>query len=176
METEDQKCYNQLRFYTSEGEYLGFHTKILVCGTLTQPPQGEINFYAVHPLKTLLYHGIQIGGLICNDMWANPCYTPGPDPHLDQQLANLRAKIILHAVNGGSRDESDWSILSRQYHEANLRMRARGNKIWIVTVDNCYPLDSSCSSPSGVINPEGNWVCRTKPKGEQFFSYTIELP
>ncbi len=37
----DGKCYNQIRFYKSDGEYLGFHSKILTCGTMEEPPQGE---------------------------------------------------------------------------------------------------------------------------------------
>lgn len=174
VEPEDQKCYNQIRFYKPDGEFLGFHSKTLTCGTMTDPPRGEISHYAVRPLMTFDYNGIQIGGLICNDLWANPGCTPVPDPHLTQQLARMGAKIIFHAVNGG-RDGSEWSDVAWQYHESNLRMRANAGGIWIVTVDNCYPVEILCSAPSGVINPEGKWVCRTKPQEEQFFSYTISI-
>ena len=52
VEEEDQKCYNQIRFYQPDGVYLGFHSKTLTCGTMTQPPRGEINDYAVAPLRT----------------------------------------------------------------------------------------------------------------------------
>ena len=169
---EDEKCYNQIRFYKPDGEYLGFHSKTLTCGSLTAPPKGEINHYTVSPLKTFDYDGISIGGLICNDLWANPGCTPGPDPHLTQQLSKMGAKIIFHAVNGG-RSASEWSDVAWQYHESNLRMRAQAGSLWIVTVDNCHPVELRCSSPSGVINPQGEWVCKTESKGEQFFSYTI---
>jgi len=86
-------------------------------------------------------------------MWANPVYTPVPDIHLSQQLSDMGARIIFHAVNGG-RDGSDWSrSVVWPYHETNLRMRARSGNIWIVTVDNSDPTDLPCSSPSGVIGP-----------------------
>ncbi|MFC1719201.1 carbon-nitrogen hydrolase family protein [Candidatus Poribacteria bacterium] len=174
VEPQDQKCYNQIRFYKPDGEYLGFHSKTLTCGSLTDPPKGEINHYAVSPLTTFDYNGIQIGGLICNDLWANPGCTPIPDSHLTQELSLMGAKVIFHAVNGG-RSASEWSDVAWQYHNSNLRMRAQAGKLWIVTVDNCFPMEIRCSSPSGVIDPHGGWVCKTESKGEQFFSYTIQI-
>ncbi|HGJ66469.1 TPA: carbon-nitrogen hydrolase family protein [bacterium] len=170
----DGKCYNQIRFYKPEGEYLGFHSKTLTCGSMDEPPQGEINHYAIKPLSTYDYNGICIGGLICNDLWANPGCTPIPDPHLTQQLSKMGAKIIFHAVNGG-RSASEWSDVAWHYHESNLRMRANAGAIWIVTVDNCYPPELRCSAPCGVININGNWVCKTDPHDEQFFCYIIEI-
>jgi predicted amidohydrolase len=98
---KDGKCYNQIRFYNKNGRYLGSHSKILLCSTLTKPLKGEIEQYSVKPLKTFNFKGIIIGGLICNDMWANPNCTHIPDMHLSQQLAMKGAKIIFHAVNGG---------------------------------------------------------------------------
>jgi predicted amidohydrolase len=169
----DEKCYNQIRFYKPDGKYLGFHSKTLTCGSMTDPPQGEINNYAIQFLRTYDFNGICIGGLICNDLWANPGCTPIPDPHLTQQLSKIGAKIIFHAVNGG-RSDSEWSDVAWRYHESNLRMRANAGKIWIVTVDNCHPTNLRCSSPSGVINPKGDWVYQTESKGEQFFSYALE--
>ena len=61
IEAEDEKCYNEIRFYEADGEYLGFHSKTLTCGSLTDPPKGEINDYAVSPLRTFDFHGITIG-------------------------------------------------------------------------------------------------------------------
>ena len=43
VEPEDGRCYNQLRFYDRDGACLGFHSKILRCGTLDDSPEGEIN-------------------------------------------------------------------------------------------------------------------------------------
>ena len=174
LEPADSRCYNQIRFYDQDGSYRGFHSKTLTCGSLTDPPEGEINHYAVKPLETFDLQGLSVGGLICNDLWANPGCTPMPDPHLTQQLARMGAHIIFHAVNGG-RNGSEFSAVAWQYHEANLRLRARAGKLWIVTVDNCDPAHLPCSSPSGVIDPHGNWVVQTPAQGEQFFAYTIEV-
>ncbi len=96
------KCYNQLRFYRPDGAYLGFHSKMLRCGSLDTPSQGEINHYSASALRTFPWaSGITIGGLICNDMWANPECTPMPDTHLSQRLSAMGARIIFHGVNGG---------------------------------------------------------------------------
>jgi len=174
IEPEDGKCHNQIRFYGSSGDHLGFHGKTLRCGSHEEPPKGEINNYAETPLRTFELNGVRVGGLICNDLWANPACTPMPDPHLTQQLSKMGARIVFHAVNGG-RNGSDWSRLVWQFHESNLRMRARSGNLWIVTVDNCHPTDIPCSSPSGVISPEGDWLVKTEPRGEQFFAHTIRI-
>ena len=173
---DDGHRYNQIRFYRPDGEYLGFHSKILLCGTLGSGSSGEINHYGTTALRAFIWsQGLVIGGLICNDLWANPECTSMPDSHVTQLLSGMGARIIFHAVNGG-RDGDEISRLNWQYHEANLRLRARAGRIWIVTVDNANPISLPCSSPSGVIDPQGNWVYRTEPIGAQFFTWNIELP
>jgi deaminated glutathione amidase len=175
VEDDDDRTYNQIRFYDPDGTYLGFHSKTLTCGTLTDPPRGEIEHYAVRSLRTFDLQGVRVGGLICNDLWANPGCTPQPDVHLSQQLALLGARIIFHAVNGG-RDGSAWAQqVVWPYHESNLRMRAQAGQVWIVTVDNAYPFTMPCSAPSGVLSPQGEWLVQAPAKGEQFYAYTIEL-
>jgi predicted amidohydrolase len=174
IEPDDGLCYNELRFYDRDGVFLGFHSKTLRCGSLTEPPRGEINDYAARPLQVFDFHGVTVGGLICNDLWANPGCTPMPDPHLTQELANRGAKVILHAVNGG-RDGSEWSEVNGRFHESNLRMRAQAGRLWIATADNCAPAHLPCSAPSGVVSPDGRWACRTEPKGERFFCHSIEI-
>lgn len=172
---EDGKCYNQVRFYDQAGSFIGFHSKILRCGSLEDSPRGEINTYATTPLKVFDWDTFKIGGIICNDMWANPQCTPMPDTHISQQQSKLGAKVLFHAVNGG-RNASDWSTqVVRNYHESNLQMRARAGKLWIVTVDNSHPTDIPSSCPSGVIDPEGNWAIKANDKGESFFEYEIDL-
>jgi len=172
----NELIYNQLRFYSPDGRYLGFHSKILRCGSLTDSTEGEISQFSVTPLQTFSFGGLTIGGLICNDMWANPGCTPMPDPFLSQQLANMGARVIFHAVNGG-RNGGEWSQdVVWPYHESNLRMRTQAGNVWVVTVDNSNPATKPCSAPCGVIDPQGNWVYRTQPQGEQFFIHTIEIP
>ena len=172
---DDRQIYNQIRFYRPDGLYLGFHSKTLTCGSLKPPVTGEINHYAVSDLRVFRWReDLTIAGLICNDLWANPEVTPAPDVHLSQQLADMGTQVLFHAVNGG-RDGSEWSQLVWHYHEANLRMRARAGGLWMVTVDNCFPISLPCSAPSGIITPTGDWACRTAPSGPQFFTYTIDV-
>jgi len=175
MVESDGRHYNQLRFYRNDGRYLGFHAKTLRCGTLERPSRGELEHYATAPLRTFdLLPGVTVGGLICNDLWANPGCTPMPDPHLTQRLARMGAQIIFHGVNGG-RDGGEWSQVAWRYHEANLRMRARAAGVWIATVDNAAPETLPCSVPSGVIDACGRWVCRTRPVGEDLFCCDVPL-
>ncbi|MFT5086458.1 MAG: putative amidohydrolase [Candidatus Latescibacterota bacterium] len=170
----DDRCYNQIRFYDKGGTYLGFHSKTLTCGSLEDPSRGEIEHYAVAPLSTYELDGVRVGALICNDLWANPGCTPQSDPHLSQQLARMGAHVIFHAVNGG-RSGGEWSQVAWQYHESNLRMRARAGSLYIATVDNSFPADIDCSSPSGLIDPQGNWLCRSESQGEHFLTFEIEI-
>ncbi len=175
LEPGEERPHNQIRFYSAQGEYLGFHSKTLTCGSLTDTPQGEINDYAVSPLRTFQLGEVTLAGLICNDLWANPGCTPGPDPHLTQQLSRMGAQVIFHAVNGG-RDGGPWSRqVAWPYHESNLRMRAQAGGLWIVTADNCDPLGIPCSAPSGVVDPKGQWVVKTANTGRDYFVHTIEL-
>jgi predicted amidohydrolase len=97
------------------------------------------------------------------------------DPHLVQQLAKMGTRIILLAVNGGP-GRGEEINLTRQFHEANLRLRARAAGVWVVVVDNCGDRKNlSCSAPCGIIDPNGKWVFKTRPAGEHLFAYTINL-
>jgi predicted amidohydrolase len=175
VEPDDQKCYNEIRFYNASGRFLGFHTKTLLCSSLSDPPKGEINHYATRPLQTFEIKGITVGGLICNDMWGNPQCTSMPDPHLSQRLSNSGARIIFLAINGG-RNGGDWSEnVNWPYHEVNMRMRARAGKVWVVSTDNCYPTTLPCSAPSGVLGPDGQWAAKAPRQGEQVVIHTIRL-
>jgi predicted amidohydrolase len=174
-ELDDNRCYNQIRFYGKDGAFLGAHTKTLLCGTLTKSSKGEINHFSVRPLRTYQLEGITVGGLICNDLWANPQCTPMPDAHLTQQLSAQGAKIIFHAVNGG-RSDNEWSEqVNWPYHEANLRMRAASGAVWIVTADNCEPMTIPCSAPSGVLQPDGKWAAKAPNRGEHLVVHTIQV-
>jgi predicted amidohydrolase len=175
VEPDDGKCYNEIRFYDSEGTFVGFHTKTLLCGSLTDPPKGEINHYGTRPLKTFQIKGITIGGLICNDMWGNPQCTPMADSHLSQRLSESGARVIFHAINGG-RNGGPWSEeVNWPYHEANMRMRAVAGKVWIVSADNCFPTDIPCSAPSGMLQPNGQWASKAPRVGEHIVVHTIQL-
>ena len=170
----DGLCYNELRFYLPDGTYLGCHTKTLLCGTITEPTVGEINHFATKPLRVFDFNGITVGGLICNDMWANPGCTPTVDTHLSHRLAQMGAKVIFHAVNGG-RDDSELSqVTTKRFHECHVLLKAAADDVFIVTVDNSFPHTMPTSSIGGVAGPDARWAYRMEDKGQQFGVYTLE--
>ncbi|MGH9389049.1 MAG: nitrilase-related carbon-nitrogen hydrolase, partial [Vicinamibacteria bacterium] len=84
-EPEDGLRYDQLRFYDKDGAFLGFHAKILLCKRVAKPESvGEIDHFKTKPLRTFALGGLTVGGLVCNDLWANPEWTPMDDTHLVQ--------------------------------------------------------------------------------------------
>jgi len=154
---------------------LVFRSKTLLCGSFSDPPQGEINDYAIRPLRTFEIKGIRVGGHICNDMWANPQCAPMPDPHLSQKLSKAVAEIIFLAINGG-RDGGSWSIeVNLPFHEVNMRMRAAAGRVWVVSADNSFPHTVPCSAPSDVLRPNGQWAMQVPRKREHVKVFTIEL-
>jgi len=173
MFEEDGLCYDELRFYQPDGTYSGCHTKQLLCANMMEEdPKGEINYFKKMPLRVFDFMGITIGGLLCNDMWANPMWTPDPNPHLTRLLVAMGAKVIFHSVNGG-RDRSIFSQKTvKQFHEIHLLMNSIANRIPIVSVDNAYPLDIGVSSKGGVVS-EAEWVFQLPDKGRQFGSYML---
>jgi predicted amidohydrolase len=177
FQEDDGHRYNEIRFYDREGEFLGFHAKILLCKRLAFPDRkGEGDCFKTKPLGTFTLNGLTVGGLVCNDMWANPEYTPMDDPHLSTQLARLGAKVIFHSVNAGQSKEGDELTLIRAYHESNVRMRARGGRQWIVVANAADPKGERAGHvTSGVVDPAGKWVVQADPKGERFFAATIDV-
>jgi predicted amidohydrolase len=97
-----------------------------------------------------------------------------PDPHLTHQLATMGARIIFHAVNGG-RDDSPLSPIHTAFHESNLLLRARADKLWVATVDNADPFHLPTSSPSGLVAPDGTWHTQAPRQGEQLFTATVDF-
>ena len=163
------RCYNQIRFYEKDGRYLGYHAKTLLCSSkLEEPYSDEMTTYSSKSLEVFFFQGVWIGGLICNDMWANPCCTPLPDIHLSHVLARMGAKIIFHAVNGGRGDQESID-LNRAFHQSNQRLRAMADQLYIVTVDNAFPLTKENSCSSGVISPEGKYLCKLPTRGEGIY-------
>ncbi len=172
----DGTRYDAQRFYSRDGEYLGFHSKILLCRRMSNPTaKGEIDFFKSAPLRVFNFQGLTVGGLVCNDMWANPEWTPTPDPYLARQLAGLGARVIFVSANAGQDDGEDWPLL-HAFHESNLQLRARNAKVWVVVADAADPCGKRRSNcPSGVVGPNGRWAVRVEPSGEQFFALTIEV-
>jgi predicted amidohydrolase len=169
-ETENggEYCYNQVRIYSPEGEYLGYHAKILRCSSLHHPGTGEMKDYVEGKLGTFEWRGIRFGALICNDLWATPRWTTMPNPYLPWKLWQMGARVILHAIHSG-RDQRH-----RAFHESSSELWARALALPIVQV-NAAPADGGAvNAPSGVIGTEGQRYLSVPDVGEQYF--TCDLP
>ena len=171
-----EKPLNQIRFYDREGDFLGFHSKILRCTNMKNPQEGkeEVDLFACTELKTFSFMDLTIGGLVCNDLWATPDWTSMPDPFLVQELSGMGASLIFHATNTGG-VPGEWGEVYRQFHDSNIRLRALTGKVWIVTTNAAPTNNGECLNKSGVVGPDGSWVVKAENTGEQFFVYTITL-
>ncbi len=171
---EHDGCYNEIRFYDTDSTYLGAHTKTLLCGKPGDTRE-EISYFKTAPLRTFTFKGVTVAGLICNDLWANPGCTYMPDSHLTRILADLGAKIIFHAVNGGRDNSYNSQYYCKNFHEANLILRAQNSGVWIATVDNAAPVENPNSSYGGIVSPDGGWAMRMNDTGLQLAVYEINL-
>lgn len=168
LEDDVEHCYNQVRIYTPEGEYLGYHAKILRCSRLDYPGTGEMRSYVEGTLRTFEYNDIRFGALICNDLWATPGYTTMPNPYLPWQLKRLGAEVILHAVNTGT------DLRTRPFHESSVALWCLKLGVHIVEVNAGKP-DGPTNARSGVIGPDGEWLTMAPDVGEAQFVYDIVL-
>jgi len=162
-------CYDQVRIYAPNGDYLGAHSKILLCSSLHHPGSGELQSYVGGTLQTFAWGGIRFGVLICNDLWATPGFTTLPNPYLAWQLRTLGAQLIYHAVA-----TAGTPVFFRPYHELNQALWAKALKIPIVTTnltDGITP--SACRA--GVVGPDGEHKCMADDVGERFFSCRLTV-
>jgi predicted amidohydrolase len=161
-------CYNQVRIYAPDGEFLGYHAKILRCSPLDLPGTGEMKDYVEGTLRTFEWRGIRFGALICNDLWATPGWTTMPNPYLPWQLHRMGAEFILHAVNSGT------GLINRPFHESSVALWALKLGIPIVEV-NASKSEHPVNARSGVMGPEGDWLFMAPDTGEPQFTYEISL-
>ena len=185
FEANDGRRYNAQRFVSREGEDLGFHAKILLCRRMSDPEgKGEVDCFQTRALRTFQLHGLTVGGLVCNDYWANPEWTPMADPHLAQRLGEMGARVIFVSANTRPKT-GDAGQLGRDYHMSNIRMRARAAKTWVVVVNAGDPVGFKgeptdegprlLPAPSGVVDANGTWKVLVPSAEEQFFVYSIDL-
>jgi predicted amidohydrolase len=127
------------------------------------------------PLRTFGLNGLTVGGLVRDDPWANPEWTPVDDPHLSRRLARMGARVVFHAVNAGS-STGDELALNRAYHDANPRLRARSGRQWVIVANAADPkAEREGNVVSGIVDPRGTWTIQAEPKGERFFAATIDI-
>jgi predicted amidohydrolase len=155
---------NQIRVYSPDGAYQGYHAKILRCSAPEDPAGGEVRDYAGGALRIFDFHGIKIGALICNDLWATPGYTCLPNTYLALQLKKMGAQILVHAVNTGPDPRY------RSFHMASQELWALTLKLSMVGVNASA---GAMSAPSGVTGPDGKRLYTAPESGEHYFSFDV---
>ena len=157
----DGDTYNQARIYDDTGELLGTQEKLV-------PVEKERKLFRPGPeLRTFEHNGITFGCLIGNDLWVAPGFGPYADTRLSYQLSQQGVQVIFHLVDSGT----DPSYAT--YFDSNLRLRAKEAKCPIVVVN--AAAEEPLNVPSGIVSTEGEWLVKCPAKGEQQFSYDLEL-
>jgi predicted amidohydrolase len=155
-------CFNQVRVYAPEGQYLGAYSKILRCSELDVPGTGEMAEYAEGTLRTFEWEGCTFGILICNDLWATPGYTTMPNPYLPWKLQQMGAQFIVHSINSGTAQKY------KPFHESSAELWALSLHIPIMEVNAAQ--EERINAQSGLIDAQGQRILRVPDTGTQFFT------
>jgi len=161
-------CYNQVRVYAPEGQFMGAYSKILRCSNITLPGTGEMVEYVEGELRTFSWNGLRFGILICNDLWASPGYTTMPNPYLPLKLKQMGAQFIVHCINSGTFQKY------RPFHESSADIWALSVKIPILEV-NAAQQNEIINAQSGLIDANGERNLRVPDSGMQFFTVKIHI-
>jgi len=159
-------CYNQVRVYAPDGDFMGAYSKILRCSSLDLPGTGEMVEYVEGELRTFDWKGNRFGILICNDLWATPGFTTMPNPYLVWKLKQMGAQFIVHCINSGSVQKY------RNFHESSAELWALSVQIPIFEV-NAALGSEIINARSGLIDAHGERSLLVPDSGEQFFVVRI---
>jgi predicted amidohydrolase len=162
-------CYNQVRVYLPDGQFIGAYSKILRCSNIYLPGSGEMTDYIEGELKTFDWKGLRFGILVCNDLWATPGYTTMPNPYLAWKLKQMGAQFIVHSINSGTVQKY------RPFHESSAELWALSLQIPVLEVNAAQEKDT-INAQSGLINAKGERSLRVPDSGLQFFIARITCP
>lgn len=166
MKNGKEFCFNQVRVYSPEGDFMGAYSKILRCSNIDLPGTGEMLEYVEGELKTFDWNGIRFGILICNDLWATPGYTTMPNPYLPLKLKQMGARFIVHCINSGTVQKY------RPFHESSAELWAFSTQLPILEV-NAAQGTEMINAQSGLIDGKGERIVRVPDTGLQFFTARI---
>ena len=155
-------CYNQVRVYSPDGQFMGAYSKILRCSSLDFPGTGEMLDYVEGELRTFDWKGNIFGILICNDLWATPGYTTIPNPYLAWKLKQMGAQFIVHCINSGTNQKY------RSFHESSAELWALSLKIPILEI-NASCGEQPVNARSGFIDAKGDRIIKVPETGEHVF-------
>src|SRR4030042_802883 len=155
-------CYNQVRIYAPDGQFMGAYSKILRCSSLDFPGTGEMLDYVEGELMTFNWEGNTFGILICNDLWATPGYTTISNPYLAWKLKQMGAQFIVHCINSGSNQKY------KPFHESSAELWALSLKIPIMEI-NASCGEQPVNARSGYIDAKGERIITVPDTGEHIF-------
>ena len=169
--------YDQQRVYSPDGSFLGWNAKQLLTTNPTLPGVSEAHeFIAGKPTVfdisvggNASTGGVKAGGLICNDMWADPtCSTH--DPMLTHVMAwEFGARMVFHSINGGP-GRIDVIL---PFHDSNVQYRAMASKLFIATAQAAQA--DGQNAHSGLCAPNGTWVAQVPLGQTGVYVGTVEL-
>jgi predicted amidohydrolase len=168
MKNGKEFCFNQVRLYSPEGDFMGAYSKILRCSNIDLPGTGEMLEYVEGELKTFDWNGIRFGVLICNDLWATPGYTTMPNPYLPLKLKQMGARYIVHCINSGTVQKY------RPFHESSAELWALSTRMPILEV-NAAQGTEMINARSGLIDAKGERIVHVPDSGLQFFTARINI-
>jgi len=168
FKNDQGSCYNQVRIYSPLGEFLGAHSKILVCSPIDEPGTGEMLEYEQGVLQTFLWNNIRFGALVCNDVWATPGYTTIPNPYLPLKLKEMGAEVIFHSINSGTNQRY------RKFHESSAELWALNLQIPVMEV-NAAQGSEKINAQSGLIDSNGIRAVLVPDSGEHLYFCEINL-
>lgn len=171
FKNDEGLCYNQVRIYSPDGEFLGAHSKILVCSPIDEPGTGEMLEYQQGTLQTFQWNDIRFGALVCNDVWATPGYTTIPNPYLPLKLKEMGAEVIFHSINSGTNQ------FYRKFHESSAELWALNLQIPIMEVNAAARTGSGAkvNAQSGLIDSNGARSVIVPDSGEHLYFCEIDL-
>lgn len=171
---QDGFPYNQIRYY-HQGRLIGAYNKQLL--TRTDVGLGE-NYYYLPGLQSMMFeiaqNGPLVGSMICNDAWAFPSASPKGNPYLWRDY--VEADFMFVSANCNT-DEYDPVIYD--WHESHLRMFAKLNNQIVFVANACTDMrgnliEHRVQAPSGIIDPNGEWIAKCKDTGMDSASFEIQ--
>jgi predicted amidohydrolase len=161
----DDLYRNQARWYDPKKGYIGHYAKQSLC----MGPYGggeERDYLPGHELDVFPTEDMPAGVLICNDAWHHPSVSFKPHRYYAQELRDRGCQILFVIANCNT---EHWDDLAWEWHDIHLRMTARENGLWVAVVNPCTTMwGTPCAKvqvPTGVIDPQGNWVAKAALSG-----------
>ena len=168
--------YNQVRVY-KEGVLQGAYNKQLLTNDVGAP--GEFYYYVPGNACNFFYlddvDRFKASALICNDVWAFPRMSPKGNPYFYRHISEARARIVFVSVNCCT-DEFDQTVYN--YHDSHLRLLSKQFNLHTVVSSACTDMrgdeyNGKVQGPSGIIDPNGEWIAKCKDVGMDSVSAEI---